>query len=102
MVRVDGEGELRLGRPGQATEELVGRLDHGAAHLTDEMAVGRRGEVVRGRAVAKMGVDDDAKAFELFEVPVDRRQVDIGGLVLHLGRQLLGGPMSAGGEQGPQ
>src|SRR5271166_556966 len=39
-VRVDGEVELAAGHPGQAAEQLVGCLDHGSAHLADEMPVG--------------------------------------------------------------
>jgi hypothetical protein len=55
-----------------------------------KMAVGLGGQVVGGRAVAQMGVDDHAEAFELVEVPVDGREVDVGGRGLDLGGQLLG------------
>jgi len=99
VVRIDVEVELRLRRPRQAQEDLVGRLDHGAALFADEMAVSTRSEMVRGGAVAEMGMDDDAQPLQVVEVAVDRRDVDIGSDGLDLGAQFLGGAVSSGIEQ---
>ena len=73
------EAEPGLGRPGQTPEELVGGLDHRPAGLADEVGVGERGELVGGRAVPEVGVDDHAEVLEVLEVAVDGREVDVGG-----------------------
>ena len=54
------------------------------------MAVHGRGQVVGGGAVPEVGVHDDPEALKLLEVPVDGREVDVGGLGLHLGGEFLG------------
>ena len=74
-----------LRRSRQAFEDLVGCLDHGAALFADEVAMGPGGQVVGGRAVPEMGVDDDPEALEVVEVSIDRRDVDLGRLRLDLG-----------------
>lgn len=52
-------------------------------------------KVVRGRAVSEMRVFDHTEAFELLEISIDRRQVDIRRAVLNLGRKLLCGAVPA-------
>ena len=66
------------------------------------MAVDRPGQVVRRRTVTEVGVDHDTEALELFEVAVDRREVDVGGLGLHLDGQLLGSPVARVSEERPE
>ena len=51
--------------------------------------------------MAQVGVDDDAEALELIEVAVDGRQVDVRGLLLHLGGQILGRVVTLGVETAP-
>jgi hypothetical protein len=41
--------------------------------------MGERGELVRGRAVSKVGVNDHAQALELLEVAVDGGDVHVRG-----------------------
>jgi hypothetical protein len=53
-MRVDGETELLLGAVGQVHEQFVGRLDRLSAVFAHEMAMGSRGEVVRGRSMSEM------------------------------------------------
>ena len=71
VVGIDGEAEPGLGVRGQATEQGVGCLDHLSALLTDEVPVGRTGQVVRRRPVPEVGVDDDAQSFQLVQVAID-------------------------------
>ena len=80
----------------------VGRLDHLPALLADEVPVRRSREVVRRGPVAKVRVDDHAQSLELVEVAIDGRKVDVGRLLLHLGRQVLRRVVALGVEQGPQ
>ena len=75
---VDVEVEARTAACGQAAEDLVGRLDHGAALLAHEVAVGAGRQVVGGRAVPEMGVDHHTQPLEIVEVPVDRGDVHLG------------------------
>ena len=64
------------------------------------MGVRTGSEVICGRTVALVGMDDDAHLLELFEVPIDRRQGDVGSLRLdHLGQSLCG-PMTRSIEEG--
>ena len=58
MVRVDREPELCLGRAGQALEQLVRSLHSGTAVVADEVGVGRGRQLIGGRAMAQVGVDD--------------------------------------------
>lgn len=50
---------------------------------------GRR-EVIGGRAMTEAHLFDHAEAFQLIEISVDRREMDVRGAALHLGRELLG------------
>ena len=59
VVGVDGEAELALAVPGQAPEQLVGCLQRRPARLADEVAMGLGGQLVGGRTVPQVGVDDD-------------------------------------------
>ena len=93
VVGVDLEAVSRLCRSGQAVEDLRGYFDADTALFADEVTVGAGGEVVGGRAVGEMGVDDDAQLFELIEVAVNGGEVGVGGLGLDLGGQLFGGPV---------
>jgi len=52
--------------------------------------------------MAQVGMDDDAQLLEVFEVPVDGGEVDIGGPGLHLAGQLLGRLVPLGAEDGLQ
>ena len=61
-------------------------LVHGAAVSADQMHVLRRGRgVVRGCAMAEVGVLDEAELFEELERPIDRRDVDRGRPLLDPG-----------------
>jgi hypothetical protein len=48
-----------------------------------------------------MRVDDDTEAFEIVEIPVDRRDVDFGSHGLDLGAELLSGAMAMRIKQRP-
>ena len=73
-----------------------------AALLAQEVPVDGARQVVGGRAVTEVRVHDDAEALELIEVAIDGREVDVGVLRLHLGGQLFGCPVTAGGEECPE
>ena len=95
MVWVHGEAE-RVVRPvDELAEERQVGLDHGAADLADQVAVGGRAEVVGGRALPGMVVLDDADALELLEDPLDGGRRHVGALGLDGTRELVRGPVSA-------
>ena len=50
--------------------------------------------------MTQVGMNDDPHLFELFEVPIDRRQIDVGSLRLDHLSQLFGGPMAGRIEEG--
>lgn len=78
VAGVDGEAVVALGGGSQSAEEILRGLEHGSAGLADEMAVGLGGQMVGGRSVSEMGVDDDPEPFELVEIPVNGGQMDVG------------------------
>jgi nitroreductase len=55
------------------------------------MEVGVLGQVVHGRPVGEVHVEDDSQPLEGVEGPVHGRGVDLGVLGLHLSRHVLGG-----------
>jgi len=48
-----------------------------------------RCELIRGGAVAEVEVLDDTEVFKLVEVPIDRRDVDVGSRSLDLESELF-------------
>lgn len=102
VMRVDGETELFLGAFGEAHEQLVGCFEGVAAVLADEVTVRAGGQVVRGRSMSEMGMDDDPEALELFQVAIDGRQVHVRGSRLDDGGQVLGAVVSRVVEDGLQ
>lgn len=99
MARIDLESVVTLGRFAQLVEELLGRLEHRAALLADEVAVTLAREVIGRRAVAEMGMDDHAKSLELLEVSIDRREMHVWRFGLHLSCELFRGAVSLCVEQ---
>jgi hypothetical protein len=91
MPRVDRKAVLGSGRVGERCEQIRRCFDHVAAFLTHEMAVCLARKVVRRRAVTEVRVNYDPQLFELVEVPVDRRKVNVGRQGLDLFCELLGG-----------
>ena len=89
VVRVDVKPETRPSGPRQAREELGGRLDRGAALLTDQVSVRPGCQVVRRGAMSEMRVDDHPEAFQFVEVSVDGRYVNVGCLKLDRRGKLL-------------
>jgi hypothetical protein len=102
VVRVDVKPETRSSRPRQACEELGGRLDRGAAFLTDKVSVRPGCQVVRRRAMPEMGVDDHPEAFQFVEVAVDGRYVNVRSLELDSRGKLLRRVMALDLEQDAQ
>ena len=102
MARIDDEAEPRLCAPGEAAKEILRRLDRRAAAVTDQVAVQRRGQMVCGRAMPQVSVDDHTEALQLVQVPVDRRHVDVRSPRLHLRGQILCSPVTTGVEEGMQ
>lgn len=94
MVRIDLEAVPRPGASGQALEQLVWRLEDIAALLADEMAVSTSREVIGRRAMAKVGMDDDTHPLQIFQIAIDRREMDVGRLRLHRLGEFLGGPVA--------
>ena len=99
VAGIDPEAVVTLGGAGQGPEEILGSLEHGPARLADEMAVRLRRQMVRGRAVPEMGMDDDPEPLQFVQVAVDGRQVDVGSGSLDRGRQLFGRPVGASLEE---
>ena len=93
VPRIDREAEMTPCSRGQAVEVVLGGLDHRPARFAHEMPVRLRGQVIEGRSVPEVSMDDDSEPLELVEVPVDGRQVDVGSAGLDLGSQLFGGPV---------
>ena len=90
MVRVDVEVEAGP----RAVRDKPLKISSGASIMAPhssqhEVAVGAGGQMVRGRAVPEMGVDDHAQSLEVVEVPVDGREVHFGRHGLDLGAELL-------------
>ncbi len=94
MARVDGEAESAPRTFRERAEELLWRFHRRTAALADEMTVRCRGEVISGRPVTQMRVNDHADALELVEVPVDGRHVHVGCPGLHRCGQILRGAVS--------
>ena len=72
-------------------ERLVGAVVVAAKDVRDPVVevVDDAREVVGRRAVTKMRVHDHPELFELVEVPVDRREMDVGRLLLHHSGEVL-------------
>ena len=87
---IDGETEFLLGAVGQVHEQFVRRPDSLATVLAHEVAMGACGQVVRGRSVSEMGMDDNPESFQLVQVAIDRRQVDVRRFRLDDGGEILG------------
>ena len=87
---IDGETELLLGAVGQVREQFVRCLDRLATVFAYEVAMGACGQVVRGRSVSEMGMDDNSESFQLLQVAIDRRQVDVRRSRLEDGGKVLG------------
>ena len=79
-----------LARSARAHEQLVRRFDRVATVFADEVAMGTGGQVVRGRPMPEMGMDDNAEPLQLLQVAIDRRQVDVGGSRLDEDGEVLG------------
>src|ERR1700728_1432479 len=58
VMGVDRKPQPCLDCLGQSPKEIVGSLDQGATLSADEVRVGQRGQLIRGRTMAKMGMDD--------------------------------------------
>jgi len=54
VMGIDGETELLLGEVSQVHEQFVGCLDRLSAVFAHEMAMGGRGQVVRGGSMSEM------------------------------------------------
>ena len=99
MARVDREAVLAPSSSPEEVEETFRRLDLHPAGFAHEVTVHLGREVVDGGAVSEVGVDDEAKPFELLEVPIDSGQIHIGGERLDFGGQVFGGAMGSATEQ---
>ena len=99
VMGVDGEAKLSLGSFGQASEECARGFDHLPALLADEVPMCRCREVKGRRTMPEMGMHDHTKAFELVQVPIDRRKVNVGCLSMHLGGELFGRTVALGVEK---
>ena len=95
MVRVDSEAVLGSRTALQRTKELIGHFDDHTTVATDQVAVVFAREVVGGSTVAQMDVLDHTKAFQLLEVAVDRRDMDVRCSAVDLGGQLVGSAVPA-------
>ena len=89
-----------LARSARLDEQLVRRLDRVATVFADEVAMGTGGQVVRGRPMPEMGMDDDAEPLQLLQVAIDRRQVDVGGPRLDEDGEVLGAVVAGVVEDG--
>lgn len=94
VMWVDGEPEPVRGLPSKIREHRFGDLDERSALFANEVAVNRTGQVVGGGAMTEMRVDHQAELFEVLEVAIDRRQMDIGRLGVHLGGKFLRSAMT--------
>lgn len=83
----------------EGVKETFRRFDYRPTDRTHEVTVPLGRKVVDGGAVSEVCVDDDAKPFELLEVPVDRGQIHIGGERLDFGGQVFSGAMGGVTEQ---
>jgi len=99
MVGVDRKAQLCLGRSGEFSEEIVGRLDHRPACLANEVSVGVGSQRECRRSVAQVGMDDHAKVLQLIKGPIDRREMDVGRFGLYGFSQLLCAEVAIVGEE---
>ena len=99
MMRIDREAQLVAGGSGQRAKQLVGCFDRRPAFFADEMCMGERGELVRGRAVPEVGVAYHAHALKLLEVAVDGGDVHVWGASTHCLSELLCAQVTVGLEQ---
>jgi hypothetical protein len=82
---------LRRGR--ESAKESFWRLHFPSAHLTDQVTVHLGCEVIGGRTVPQVRVNDDTPSFEFIEITVDGREMNIGRNVLNLFSEFFCGTM---------
>lgn len=100
MGSVEAEAVGRLDGPAQRGQRPLRHGDDLPAGLAHQVVVQIVGQVVRGRPVAEVDVDDHAEISEGVEAAVDRRAVDVGVLSLDVSSQIFGGDVTRGVEQG--
>lgn len=93
VPRIDREAEVTPSSRRETLEVILGGLDHRPARLADKMPVSLRGQVIEGRPVPEVRMDDHTEPLEFVEVPVNGRQVDVRSVGLYLSGQLLGSPV---------
>jgi hypothetical protein len=93
MPGVYGKAELPLGLSGKSAEENLRSLEHLSAALAHQMRVREGGYLVRRWPMPEVRVDEHSKGFQVLEIPVDGRHVDIGKATLHCRSKLLGAHM---------
>ena len=77
-------------RGGELGEDVVGHLDHGPAHLAQQVLMRLVGQVVDGAAMPEMYVVDDAEGLERVERPVDGGEMHVRDGPLDRGGDVLG------------
>src|SRR2546421_2773839 len=96
VVWSDREPEVSSEAPFEAVVERAGHLRDRSARLAHQVKMVRVGKMVHGRAVAEMGVLDDALSLESVQGPVDGRGGDLGVLAVDAVGELLGGDVAGG------
>ena len=94
MVGIDLEAEPATGLADELIKEGWRCLEHLAAVLADQVAMGLRGQVVGGGSLPGVAVLDDAEALELFEDPVHSGAREVRALLLDQRGELLGGEVA--------
>ena len=95
MIGPQCEVELLPRARSQLLEQVCRRLQCSSTVLADEMAMRVGGQVIGSRAVAEVRVHHDTESFELFEVAVDRRGVDVGSELTDGVEEFLGSGVDA-------
>ena len=76
-----------------------GNLEHGTALFAGQVSVHRSRDVIDGRVLVEVGVDDDPQLLELFEDPVHGGGADVGLELLDLVGDLVGSLVAGGADQ---
>ena len=95
MVTVEFEAVGRAKGLAQGVKVSCWDLECSLAHLAREMRVDRSGQVINGRTLAEVGMDDDPQLLELFKNAVNSRLTHFGVARLNRAGQDVRGQVPA-------
>lgn len=87
-IKLETQGRIEF--PREPVEDVRGDFEGHVAHFTGHVGVGASREVVHGRRVTSVGVDDEVEAFEFFQDSIDGGGTHVGSKLLDPTCHLVG------------